>query len=105
MIKRKTIAKRVARKAHEIWIWCRDHRHEPIEWQRKRLTSRLLGYYNYFGIPCNYDALAQLFRLVRHAWRYWLSRRSQRAKLTWNDFEALETRFPLPTPRIVHGWV
>jgi group II intron reverse transcriptase/maturase len=105
VIKRKTIAKRVARKAHEIWLWCRQNRHEPLEWQRKRLTSRLLGYYNYFGITCNYRSLAQLFSLVRGAWRYWLSRRSQRGAIPWVEFAQIEERFPLPLPRIVHQWV
>ena len=105
VIKRKTNAKRLARKAHEIWQWCRQNRHEPVEWQQRRLTSRLLGYYNYFGITCNYRALMQLFRRVRFAWRYWLSRRSQRAKVVWTDFEQLSERFPLPRPRIVHHWV
>lgn len=105
VIKRKTIPKRLARKLHEIWLWCRASRHEPIEWQRDRLGSRLNGYYNYFGITCNYEALEQLFRGVRRAWRYWLSRRSQQAKIPWEEFDALEQLFPLPTPRIIHSWV
>lgn len=105
VIKRKTMAKRLARKAREIWQWCRKNRHQPVEWQQQRLRSRLLGYYNYFGIPCNYRALMQLFRHVRLAWHYWLSRRSQRATVTWVDFEWLTERFPLPRPRIVHDWV
>lgn len=105
VIKRKTIGKRLARKAHEIWQWCRQHRHEPLGWQQERLTSRLLGYYNYFGIVCNSHALAQLFRSVRMGWRYWLSRRSQRGEIVWVDFEQIEALFPLPRPRIVHQWV
>ena len=105
VIKRKTIARRLARKAHEIWLWCRFNRHEPMQFQRDRLASRLLGYYNYFGITCNYEALETLFRNVRRGWRYWLSRRSQRAKITWRSFADIEKRFPLPKPRIVHQWV
>ena len=105
VIKRRTIARRLARKAHEIWLWCRQNRHEPMEWQRQRLTSRLLGYYNYFGITCNHEALATLFRSVRFAWQYWLSRRSQRGTIQWLNFEELEKRLPLPRPRIVHQWV
>jgi len=104
VIKRKTIAKRLALKAHEIWEWCRQNRHEPVEWQRRRLASRLLGYYNYFGITCNLRAIAQFLRSVCNAWRYWLSRRSQRASIRWLDFEFAE-RFQLPRPRIVHQWV
>jgi RNA-directed DNA polymerase len=105
VIKRKTIAKRLARKVHEIWQWCRQNRHEPIAWQQQRLASRLSGYYNYFGITCNYRALMQLFRRVRFGWHYWLSRRSQRATMPWKDFDRLAERFPLPRPRIVHSWV
>lgn len=105
VIKRKTMAKRLARKLHEIWLWCRANRHESMQWQRDRLASRLLGYYNYFGITCNWDALEQLFRGVRHAWRYWLDRRSHRAKINWERFTALEQVFPLPRPQIVHSWV
>lgn len=105
VIKRKTMAKRLARKLHEIWLWCKQHRHEPMQWQRDRLASRLLGYYNYFGIPCNLPALIQLYRGVQGAWRYWLDRRSQRAKMNWWRFTELEKLFPLPSPRIVHRWV
>jgi group II intron reverse transcriptase/maturase len=105
VVKRKTAAKRLARKAHEIWEWCRQNRHEPMESQRRRLARRLLGYYNYFGVTSNYRALMQLFRSVRFAWHYWLSRRSQRAKVAWVDFDWLMERFPLPRPRIVHQWV
>lgn len=105
VIKRKTAAKRLARKLHEIWLWCKKHRHEPMEWQRERLASRLSGYYNYFGIPCNHQALVQLYRGVQRAWRYWLDRRSQRAKVHWVRFGELEKIFPLPSPRIVHQWV
>ncbi len=105
VVKRKTMRKRLARKLREIWLWCKQHRHEPMEWQRERLASRLTGYYNYFGILCNYPALDQLYRGVRTAWRYWLDRRSQRAKMSWERFEELEKVFPLPRPRIVHQWV
>ena len=99
------MAKRLARKLHEIWMWCKEHRHEPIEWQRERLASRLSGYYNYFGISCNHQSLDRVYRGVQEAWRYWLNRRSQRAKMHWERFTALAKLFPLPRPRIVHQWV
>lgn len=105
VIKRKTMAKRLARKLNEIWQWCKQNLHEPIEWQRERLASRLTGYYNYFGIPCNYQALDQIYRGVQTAWRYWLNRRSQRATMHWTRFNELAKLFPLPSPRIVHQWV
>jgi RNA-directed DNA polymerase len=105
VIKRKTMAKRLARKLNEIWKWCKQNLHKPIEWQRERLASRLTGYYNYFGIPCNYQALDQIYRGVQAAWRYWLNRRSQRATMHWARFNELAKLFPLPSPRIGHQWV
>lgn len=61
VIKRKTIWKRLARKAHEIWQWCRQHRHEPLEWQQERLTSRLLGYSTTSGSSVIYSRLRNSF--------------------------------------------
>jgi RNA-directed DNA polymerase len=104
-IQRKTIPKRLARKIKEIWQWCRKNRHESVQWQRDRLRSRLTGYYNYHGVRCNIEALEQLYREVLKSWRYWLSRRSQRAHLTWERFREILQTFPLPLPRIVQGWV
>jgi len=104
-IQRKTIPKRLTRKIKEIWQWCRKNRHESVQWQRDRLRSRLTGYYNYHGVRCNIEALEQLYREVLKSWRYWLSRRSQRAHLTWERFREILQTFPLPLPRIVQGWV
>lgn len=105
MIQRKTIQKRLTRKIKEIWQWCRANRHEPVEWQRDRLRSRLNGYYNYHGVRCNFEALWQLYREVCKSWRYWLSRRSQRANIPWPRFREILQALPLPLPRIVHSWV
>ena len=76
--------------------------HEVLDVWYEKTVKPLTGYYNYHGIPCNYRALARLLRGVRRAWRYWLSRRSQRASIPWDEFDR---RYALPQPRIVHGWV
>lgn len=105
VIKRRTIGKRLVRKIKEIWQWCRQHRHEPVEDQRARLRSRLSGYYNYHGITCNFEALDQLYRETLKSWQYWLNRRSQRGRMPWKRFLELLQEYPLPLPRIVHSWV
>jgi RNA-directed DNA polymerase len=105
VIKRKTSKQRLTRKLKEIWRWCRNHRHEPVKDQRDHLRSVLNGYYNYFGIRCNFDAIWGLYRRVRKSWEYWLNRRSQRGKMPWNRFFKLLQELPLPEPRIVHSWV
>jgi hypothetical protein len=37
---------------------------------------------------------------TRHAWRKWLSRRPQKARLSWEKMERLLERYPLPQPRM-----
>ena len=64
------------------------------------LKQKLLGHYGYFGITGSSRALyCFLFRVTR-AWRYWLSRRSQRAYLSLGRMVHLLRDYPLPQPRI-----
>lgn len=105
VIKKTTIRKRLRAKIRQYFEWCRDNRHGPIDWQWRRLCSRLTGYYNYHGIIGNYESISILYREVRKAWRYWLGRRSQKSRISWADFSEFEQRHPLPEPRIVHQWV
>ena len=105
VIKRKTIGKRLRRFMKAIWQWCRANRHEYINEQYRTLCSKLLGYYQYYGIRSNYKQLEVAFEHTIRAWRYWLSRRSQRNQISWLKFMAtLRDKLPLPKPRIVHNF-
>ncbi len=68
--------------------------------QWEALKSKLRGHYGYFGIPGNSAGLGRFRFWVECAWRKWLSRRSQRAHLSWPRMSALLKRFPLPPPRM-----
>jgi hypothetical protein len=72
--------------------------------QHRALTRKLTGHYAYFGITSNGAALSRLREQVRNVCRKWLSRRSQRAALSWNRMLALLKRYSLPRPRIVHRY-
>jgi group II intron reverse transcriptase/maturase len=99
VIKKRTARKRLSRFLTGLWQWCKSHRHESIQRQHKILCSKLRGFYQYFGVRCNYKALEAAHEYARKAWRRWLSRRSSKGKVT---FEDLNKTFPLPLPRIVH---
>ena len=104
VIKRKTASGRLSRAIQRVTAWCRSHRHERLSEQYQMLCRKVKGHYAYYGITGNARALAQYRREVERGWRKWLSRRSQRARLTWQRFGALlRTAFPLPPPRIVHS--
>ena len=100
VIKKKTARKRQSRFMKRMWNWCRENLHEPIEEQYMIISSKLRGHYQYYGVRCNYRPLEKVFRHTTEAWRRWLSRRSSKGKVT---FEDLHKSHPLPLPRIVHN--
>lgn len=96
----RTRGARLRRAINAATEWCRRHRHDPVGEQHLALTRKLKGHYNYFGVNGNIHALHELRYWVTRAWRSWLDRRSQRARMTWKRFRELLTRYPLPAPRI-----
>lgn len=96
----RTRGTRLRRAINAATEWCRGHRHDPVEEQHLALVRKLNGHYNYFGVNGNSRSLAQLRYCVNRAWRKWLDRRSQRARMNWKRFNELLKRFPLPAPRI-----
>lgn len=105
LVKQRTAKDRFSRALHRIRQWCRAHRHDPLRVQQQALAQKLRGHYGYFGVTSNYRALERFYRETRHAWRKWLSRRSNTGYVDWDHLLALLERFPLPRPRIVHRHV
>lgn len=103
VVQRKTSTSRFRRALGRIADWCRQQRHEPVAAQHAELCRKLLGHYAYYGITGNARALSRFLHEVQRAWRYWLNRRSARAKMVWERFRRLLQRYPLPPIRIVHS--
>ncbi len=103
VIKRKTAKKKVRKAIVEMRLWCRNNRHKPLWWQYRILSSKLRGHFQYFGIRCNMRAMEAVLHHVIRGWKYWLSRRSHKSAISWEDFRKLLEKHPLPTPRIVHN--
>lgn len=102
VVKKRTARDRFSRTLRHIRNWCRVHRHDDVKKQHRALSLKLNGHYSYYGVTSNYDALKRLWRVVVLTWRKWLSRRSQKAYMSWEKMTRLLERYPLPTPRIVH---
>lgn len=96
----KTRTARLRRAIKAVADFCRSHRHEPVKEQHASLKRRIVGHFNYFGVNGNLRSLALLVRGAERVWHKWLSRRSQRAHLSWERFRDLLRDFPLPRPRI-----
>ena len=100
IIKKKTAGKRLNRFMKMLWQWCKAYRHDPIKEQYATLCSKLRGFYQYYGVRSNFKALEVVFEYAEKAWRRWLSRRSHKGTVLFDDFRK---DFPFPKPRIVHN--
>jgi RNA-directed DNA polymerase len=103
VLKKQTSAKRRKRFMMALWEWLRNVRHEAIREQYEKLCAKLRGWYQYYGVRGNYEALESVYEFAQKAWRYWLNRRSEKGGTIWKKFkEVLESTFSLPRPRIIH---
>jgi len=100
-IKRKTAKKKMRRAMRNLWTYCRNFKHEPLEVQSKDLRAKLLGLYHYYGIIGNYKMLEVLYEHALFAWKRWLGRRTRDGYITHERFKLLTDRWCLPLPRIM----
>ena len=104
VIKRQTESRRQRRFMSRVWDWCKTNRHDHIVEQHQMLCAKLRGYYQYYGVRSNYKALEAVYEHALLSWRHWLSRRSQKSRITWEKFSGkIKRLLPLPIPRLVHG--
>jgi len=75
-------------------------RHLPVREQHRQINLVLRGHYQYYGMAGNWESLKQFHYHVTRAWRKWLSTRSQKGKLSWENYRKLMTIWPLQAPRI-----
>lgn len=100
ILRRKTAKGRLSRALRGINAWARRARHVPVAKQAATLAAKLRGHFNYYGIRGNSESINRFAYEVRRIWKKWLGRRSQRAALTWEKFNRLLQRHPLPAARI-----
>jgi group II intron reverse transcriptase/maturase len=103
ILKHKTSRVRFDRALQRLRQWCKRYRHVPVRDQHTRLSAMLRGHYGYYGVTGNIAALQRFAWEAGRAWRHWLDRRSQKAKMTWEKFNRLLARYPLPQPYLPHS--
>ena len=103
MVRRKTIRKRLHRKLSNLRVELRHRLHDSIEVTGKWLASVLRGHFNYYGVPYNYRSLCTYHFHVVGLWHRALQRRSQKARVLWDDMKQLAAWW-LPKPHITHPY-
>ncbi len=103
VVKRKTAKDRFSRAVVRIGQWCRAHRHLPIREQRAELARKLRGHFEYYGVTGNSSMLGSFRQEATRRWHYWLNRRSQTGKWSWERFARFLRAYPLPPAVVVHS--
>ena len=62
------------------------------------------SHYNYYGVTGNYKRLEMFWHQVGWDWMKWLVRRTRGDYRSMERFNNFAKRYPLPKPRIVHGY-
>lgn len=68
----------------------------------KQLNRILTGYYNYYGISFNFEWLVEIYQYTLNQLKKWLSRRSQKGKITWEKMMAIIHFSLLVKPKITY---
>jgi group II intron reverse transcriptase/maturase len=103
VIKRKTSSNRLTRSLRSILGWCKRNFHQPVREQQQTMRQKMQGHYGYYGITGNAKSLSGFQVQVHRIWRYWLARRNRERELTWEKFNLLLERYPLPLAVVVHS--
>jgi group II intron reverse transcriptase/maturase len=99
-----TMRKRLRRSLQAVTVWCREHRHDPVEAQQEALNRKLRGHNQYYGRSSNSRSIGEFYERVRKIWQIWLNRRTRGNTLNWLAYTQLLKRHPLLRPRLSRPW-
>jgi hypothetical protein len=103
VVRRLTIRKRFAAKLLEVKQSLRKRWHAPVPEVGRWLASVVRGHMNYYAVPLNFERVNAFRHEITRLWQRALSRRSQKARVTWKRMRRLADAY-LPRVRIVHPW-
>ncbi len=99
-VKRKTASKKFSKKCREMNKAIRERRTLKVGQIISWINQVLVGYYHYYGITDNIDALNRFrFCVVKMLYK-WLNRRSQKKSITWDGLNDLLKTHPIASPKI-----
>jgi group II intron reverse transcriptase/maturase len=100
-LKWKTARKKFVSKVNAFNKWMRTNHRLPLQIIWEKVNLKLVGHYNYYGVSDNWKSLLRFKREVEKKIYYWLKRRSQRNKLTWDKFNNILKNYPLKDPKVL----
>lgn len=100
-IMRRTSRLKLKKSIQNLTKWCKENRSLKLRKFFMLLNSKLIGYYNYYGVIGNFQSLKEFIYLVERIIFKWLNRRSQKKSFDWKTFSVIKTYYKIEKPRIV----
>ena len=101
----RTSRKKLKAKKLAVKEWLRSNTQAKPSDTIKLLNRKLVGHYRYYGISGNSEGLKKFYRFIISTFYKVLTRRSQRAYLTWGRYWSILRKHPIATPKIyVNIW-
>ena len=102
---RKTSGKKFRKSCKAMGKWLRSVRNEmTLKDIWRVLKVKLRGHYQYYGVSENSKWINIFYLRTEELVYKWLNRRSQKKSFSWEEFQELLRRYPLPKPRLVHNF-
>ncbi len=99
-MKRVTARKKFIAKLKAFKEWLKEARVLKTSELWEIAKSKLTGHFNYYGVTDNSHGIMRYLHEVKKLLFKWLNRRGKRNCITWEKFNQMLVRFPLPKPRI-----
>lgn len=104
ILKRRTSRDKLRASLVKFKAWFQKHRELPKKILFAKLNSKLIGYYNYYGVTGNFESLNHFVYQVKGLLFKGLNERSQRLSYNWKGFKELVKHFGIAKPRILHAF-
>jgi group II intron reverse transcriptase/maturase len=99
-MKRKTACNKFTAKVKTFKEWLKKARTMKTAELWETAKAKLRGHYAYYGVTDNLPGIKRFGEEVVKLLMKWLNRRGKKNCLTWEKFQEMLERFPLPEPRI-----
>ena len=96
----RTSKKKLKAKKQAVKEWLKMNIHGKPSDTIELLNKKLIGHYAYYGISGNYQSLLNFYRFIVSAFYKALTRRSQRAYLSWRRYQSLLRKHPIVQPKL-----
>jgi group II intron reverse transcriptase/maturase len=91
-----TSKKKLKAKRESAKQWIRWNMHRPVMEIVGKLSRKLIGHYNYYGVNGNLGGLYKFFEYIKLTLYKALRRRGQKHKINWETFERIWELIPRP---------